>query len=167
MILSILLCCLLLVASAKDDSECEVCVSFLTKFETIVKERKITDQDAMKAELKKICKTAKNREERFCYYIGASPDSATTMLNDILKPMGFHKPPNKICAGLKQKNAQICDLKYEKQIDLKTVNINKMKVKELKKVLEDHGEDCKGCTEKSEFVKKVEVIAKSQGRTEF
>ena len=55
----------------------------------------------------------------------------------------------------------------EKQIDLKTVNIKKLKVKELKKILEQNGQDCKGCTEKSEYVKKVEAIAKQQGRTEL
>ena len=55
----------------------------------------------------------------------------------------------------------------EKKIDLKTVNIKKLKVKELKKILEQHGQDCKGCTEKSEYVRKVEAIAASQGRTEL
>ena len=42
-----------------------------------------------------------------------------------------------------------------------------MKVKDLKKVLEDHGMDCKGCSEKSEYVKKVEDIARSHGRAEL
>ena len=59
------------------------------------------------------------------------------------------------------------DVVSEKKVDLKTVNIKKLKVKELKKILEQHGQDCKGCTEKSEYVTKVEAIAASQGRTEL
>ncbi len=43
----------------------------------------------------------------------------------------------------------------EKQIDLKTVNLQKLRVPELKKILEGWGEDCKGCNEKSEFMSLV------------
>ena len=46
----------------------------------------------------------------------------------------------------------------EKQIDWKTVDFNKMRVKQLKKVLADWGEDCKGCLEKSEYIKKVKEL---------
>lgn len=46
----------------------------------------------------------------------------------------------------------------EKQLDWKTLDINKLKVKDLKKILADWGEDCKGCTEKTEFVKRVQEL---------
>ncbi|XP_062616546.1 mesencephalic astrocyte-derived neurotrophic factor-like [Saccostrea cucullata] len=55
---------------------------------------------------------------------------------------------------------QICDLKYDKQIDLTKVVLKKLKVKDLKKILSDWGEDnaCKGCAEKTDFIKKVEEL---------
>lgn len=46
----------------------------------------------------------------------------------------------------------------EKQIDLSNVDLNKLKVKDLKKILSDWDEQCKGCTEKSDFVKRIEEL---------
>lgn len=46
----------------------------------------------------------------------------------------------------------------EKKIDLKTVNIAKLKVKELKKILHGWGEECEGCVEKSDYVSRVEAL---------
>jgi hypothetical protein len=33
-----------------------------------------------------------------------------------------------------------------------------MRVKELKKILDDWGEQCQGCTEKPEFVRRIEEL---------
>ena len=44
-------------------------------------------------------------------------------------------PAEKICEKLKAKDGQICELKYEKELDWANINLNKMKVKELKKEL--------------------------------
>ena len=54
--------------------------------------------------------------------------------------------------------AHHCATLAEKAIDWKTVEIAKMRVKELKNVLEGWGESCKACTEKSEYVKRVEEL---------
>lgn len=50
----------------------------------------------------------------------------------------------------------LCDLPIpEKQIDLNNVDLKKLKVKELKKILNQWGEDCRGCAEKSDFVNRI------------
>uniref|UniRef100_A0A914R1L1 Mesencephalic astrocyte-derived neurotrophic factor homolog n=1 Tax=Parascaris equorum TaxID=6256 RepID=A0A914R1L1_PAREQ len=49
-------------------------------------------------------------------------------------------PPEKVCEKLRTKDAQICELKFDKSIDWKTVDVKKLRVKELKKILEDWGE---------------------------
>lgn len=56
--------------------------------------------------------------------------------------------------------SHILTLFLDKQIDLTKVNLKKLKVKDLKKILSDWGEDnaCKGCAEKSDFIKKVEEL---------
>ncbi|VDK56071.1 unnamed protein product [Cylicostephanus goldi] len=42
-----------------------------------------------------------------------------------------------------------------------------MRVKELKNILSEWGEACKGCTEKSEFVKKIEELKPKYVREEL
>ena len=51
-----------------------------------------------------------------CYYIGGTSDAATGMLNEITKPMSYHKPPEKICEQLKTRDSQICELQYGKKL---------------------------------------------------
>lgn len=43
----------------------------------------------------------------------------------------------------------------DKQVDLSTVDLKKLKVKDLKKILDEWGESCKGCAEKSDFIRKI------------
>jgi len=75
----------------------------------------------------------------------------------VVKPLSYHKPAEKICATLKKKDMQICELKYPKPYDYSAINFKKIKVKELKKILTDWGEVCKNCLEKDEFVKQVKL----------
>ena len=74
------------------------------------------------------------------------------------KPMSFHMPANKICQKLLKKDPQICDLRYEKIIDVNEVDIKKLKVRDLKKILNQWGVDTKGFTEKSEFIEKINEL---------
>lgn len=68
-------------------------------------------------------------------------------------------PADKICREkLLKKDSQICDLKYEKQIDVNSVDLKKLKVKDLKKILSDWGEDTLGLMEKSDFIKRIEEL---------
>lgn len=141
---------------ALKDGECEVCVSFLGKFYQSLLDNnvKFNSADIEKA-LFKTCKEAKGKENRFCYYIGGTSDAATKIINEVSKPLSYHAPVEKICEKLKKKDSQTCELKYDKQVDLSTVDLKKLKVKDLKKILEEWGESCKGCAEKSDFIRKI------------
>lgn len=46
----------------------------------------------------------------------------------------------------------------EKVIDVNSVDLNKLRVKELKKILNTWGEDCRGCAEKYDFVSKINEV---------
>ena len=46
----------------------------------------------------------------------------------------------------------------DKEIDLTNVDLKKLKVKELKKILNNWEETCRACTEKSEYVSLVESL---------
>ncbi|KAK2915604.1 mesencephalic astrocyte-derived neurotrophic factor [Channa argus] len=143
-------------AEGLKEGECEVCVTFLGKFYQSLKDDNVKFNSAdIETALMKSCKDAKSKENRFCYYIGATSDAATKMVNEVSKPLSYHVPVEKICEKLKKKDNQICELRYDKQLDLTTVDLKKLKVKDLKKILEEWGESCKGCAEKSDFIRKI------------
>lgn len=56
-----------------------------------------------------------------CYYIGGTEDAATSILNEVTKPMSYHVPPEKICEKLKTKDSQICDLQYGNNLQYKEI----------------------------------------------
>lgn len=140
------------------EGECEVCINVVKQFEKAGAEAKASSMDDFNNVIKNTCKNLKNKENRFCYYIGATEDAATKIINEVSKPLSFSLPPEKICEKLKPKDASICELQYEKQLDWANINLKKMKVKELKKILGDWGETCKGCLEKGDFIKKIEEV---------
>lgn len=88
-------------------------------------------------------------------------------MNEVSKPLSWSMPPVKVCEKLRSKDAQICDLKFDKDIDWKTVDLKKLKVKDLKKILENWGEICKGCSEKTEFIAKINEIKPKYVKTEL
>ncbi|XP_068450438.1 mesencephalic astrocyte-derived neurotrophic factor [Clinocottus analis] len=141
---------------ALKEGDCEVCISFLGKLYQSLDDDKVAfnSADIEKAVIRS-CRDARGKENRFCYYIGATSDAATKMINEVSKPLSHHVPVDKICEKLKRKDGQICDLKYDKLLDLTTVDLKKLKVKDLKKILEEWGESCKGCAEKSDFIRKI------------
>lgn len=46
----------------------------------------------------------------------------------------------------------------EKSIDVKTVDLKKLKVRDLKKILSDWDEACDDCIEKGDFIKRIELL---------
>uniref|UniRef100_A0A1A7YE09 Mesencephalic astrocyte-derived neurotrophic factor n=1 Tax=Iconisemion striatum TaxID=60296 RepID=A0A1A7YE09_9TELE len=161
-------------AEALKEGECEVCVSFLGKFYQSLKDSNTNfNNAAIEEALLKSCKDTKGKDNRFCYYIGATTDAATKIINEVSKPLSYHVPVEKICEKLKKKDGQICELRYDKQLDLTSVDLKKLKVKDLKKILEEWGESCKGCAEKSDFIRKITELmpkyapAAAQARTDL
>lgn len=151
-----------LVVDAKkaDERECEVCIGAINKFKKDLKDDVISKPDKLEAAFRKFCKNLPKggKENRFCYFVGGTADAATGILNNLIKPMSYHMPPEKICAKLKSMDAQICELRYDVKPDF--TKLKKMRVGELKKILSNWGQDnaCKGCAEKSDFVKKVREL---------
>lgn len=138
--------------------ECEVCISTVEKFVNTLTDdiKKYTKK--VEAAFKDFCKHTKSKENRFCYYLGGLEESATGILGELSKPISWSMPAIKICEKLKKKDAQICDLRFEKQIDFDTVDLKKLKVRDLKKILNDWDESCNGCIEKTDFIKRIEEL---------
>ena len=156
------------VAVSLKEGECEVCVKTVEKFAATLSDDVKKDPKLIETEFKKFCKTSKNKEHRFCYYLGGLEESATGILSELSKPLSWSMPADKICEKLKKKDAQICDLRFDKQIDLNNVDLKKLKVRDLKKILNDWDEVCDGCIEKTDFIKRIEELKpKYTGRSEL
>lgn len=145
-------------SSKVTEENCEVCVKFMTRFMNTLDSDTKSSQPKIEKAFKAQCKTTKKDDERFCYYVGGLETSATGILGEMSRPVMIGMPPDKVCMKLKAKDSQICELKYDKTIDLTNVNLKKLKVKDLRKILSDWDEQCKGCAEKSDFVKRVEEL---------
>jgi len=155
------------VGNALKEGECEVCVSVMKKFSDELEDDVRKDHKKIETSFRKFCKGAKGKENRLCYYLGGLEESATGILGEMSKPLSWNKPADKICESLKKKDSQICELRYEKTIDFKTVDLKKLKVRDLKKILNDWDEDCDGCIEKSDFIKRIEELKPKYVRDEL
>lgn len=150
------------------EGECEVCVKTVDKFAATLSDDVKKDPKKIELEFKKFCKGSKNKENRFCYYLGGLEESATGILGELSKPLSWSMPSDKICEKLRKKDAQICDLRFDKQIDLNNVDLKKLKVRDLKKILNDWDEVCDGCIEKTDFIKRIEELKpKYMGRSDL
>nr|ACO10619.1 ARMET-like protein precursor [Caligus rogercresseyi] len=140
------------------EGECEVCISVLNRFKETLSKDEASSPPAIEKGFKKFCKDLKLKENRFCYYLGGTEDAATGILGEMSKPLSWGMPADKVCVKLQKMDKQICELRYDKQIDLKNVDLKKLKVRDLKKILNDWDEICDGCLEKADFIKRIEEL---------
>eukprot|EP00093_Oithona_nana_P012965 12965.XXX_356942_357645_1 [CDS] Oithona nana genome sequencing. len=155
-------------AEALKEGDCEVCINVIEKFRNnFLPKEDSTNAEKINGHFKKFCKDLKLKENRFCYYLGGTDDAATGILGEMSKPLSWGMPTSKVCEKLKKKDKQICELRYEKQIDLKSVDLKKLKVRDLKKILNDWDEGCDGCLEKGDFIKRIEELKPKHIREEL
>jgi hypothetical protein len=89
------------------------------------------------------------KEKKLCYYI-------EPVKRDIAQPFSTGMPTEKLCKRIAKANPEVCSVRFPAKTEGKTEDDFKgMRVKQLKQILADRGVECKGCSEKGEFVKKV------------
>merc|ERR1712216_688596 len=81
---------------------------------------------------------------------------------DVARPVSIGMPYKKACEKLSKMNPEICEVKFEVKVDLAKTNFKKMRVKQLKGLLNERGASCSGCTEKADFIKKVKQVLKDE-----
>jgi len=167
--LALLLSAILLITEYRpaSASECEVCEKFLSTFIDSLSSKVKSNPSLIEKDFKKSCKVAKGKDARFCWYVGGAEDSATGILGEMSKPVSWGMPAVKVCQKLKKKDSQICDLKYEQQIDLSAVDLKKLRVKQLKKILADWDEHCSDCLEKGDFINYINKVKGKYVKTEL
>ncbi|KAG8515913.1 Cerebral dopamine neurotrophic factor, partial [Galemys pyrenaicus] len=143
-----------------------VCKEFLSRFYNSLIARGVHfSLDTIEKELIDFCLDVKGKENRLCYYLGATKDAATKILSEVTRPMSVHVPVVKICEKLKKMDSQICELKYEKKLDLASMDLSKMRVAELKQILYGWGEECRACAEKTDYVNLIKELAPKYAAT--
>jgi len=149
---------LIVLSAAAREDRCEVCVGVLTKLLDSLAPEEKSHADTIEAKFSEFCLTSKKVENRFCYYVGGLEESATKIVTEMSKPLSWGMPPLKVCEKLQKRDPQVCELRYEKQIDLASVDLKKLRVRDLKKILADWDEICDGCIEKADFIKRIELL---------
>ncbi|MGH0155793.1 UNVERIFIED_CONTAM: hypothetical protein FKN15_006632 [Acipenser sinensis] len=106
-----------------------LCIGFLGRFYQTSKAKPAAFTPVIvEKELILACRDAKGKENRLCYYLGATSDAATKMTSEVTRPMSSHVPVQKICEKLQKKDSQICELRYEKQpLDFSSAGLPKLK----------------------------------------
>lgn len=160
-----------LLSSEAKSSQCEVCVGVLNKVSARLKNLpsgEASSEEKIREVLRSYCsEKERTKEGRLCYAIGASEQSAISVIGDVSKPLSYGKPVERICDELNRKNPEICLLQYDKQIDLDNTDLRKLKIRDLRKVLTVWGESCKNCLEKSEYIEMIERLKPKYAREEL
>jgi len=143
---------------------CEVCIDVLSDVMKLVN---AMTQSSDPIKIRKIIRNTfftyctsiagvDTKKEKLCNFLGAHKDSAASTLNDIVIPLSFHKPVAKICQEIK--DDEVCAVKYDKPIDWESLDLSKMRVKQLKDLLLKLGDTCKGCTEKQDYITRINEL---------
>jgi len=172
-ILVALLCVILATAAKKgaktnepDPKECEVCIYNLEQIDKALEKNDKSDKSKIETAINKYCtksgagstwKANENltnpKDVKMCYYFEPIKKS-------ISQPFSTGMPKNKVCHRLKKDNPEICEVKYPIKVEKKEgeeVDYGKLRVKQLKTILDQRGIKCTGCTEKSDYVKKCQA----------
>ncbi|KAL1499312.1 hypothetical protein AB1Y20_011520 [Prymnesium parvum] len=147
-------------AKKVDDSDCEVCKSVISSIDSMLTAADRKSPDAVEKVMQKYCNAAKLQDKKMCYYMGvgdAESGTAGGVKREISSSLTRGINAKRLCTRLKSKDAQMCELKYEKKIDPHTTNFAKLRVKELRKICDNEGIDTTGLVEKDEYIKKIKT----------
>jgi hypothetical protein len=124
--------------------------------------------DVLKVEqvMQSYCDAAAGKQKQMCYYMGIADKlsgSAGGVKREISGSFSRGINAKRLCSRLKKMDQQMCELKFEKLVDING-DLNKLKVKDLRKVMDDKNIECVGCAEKGDFIR---AINKFLGKAEL
>lgn len=146
--------------AAKDERDCEVCRGVIGAIDAMLTTDDRKADTKIEAKMQSFCDSAKGKDKTMCYYMGVGDKemgSAGGVKREISGSLGRGINAKRLCSRLKTKDAQMCELRYEKKVDVKNTDLSKLRVKELRKICEDEGITTKGMVEKDEYIKAIKV----------
>ena len=124
-----------------------VCKAVIDEIDKLLTVKDREDVESVEKVMQKYCDTTKGKDKTMCYYMGigdATSGTAGGVKRDISSSLTRGINAKRLCNRLKTKDAQMCELKYEKKIDVKNTDLKKLRVKELRKICDDEGINTKG-----------------------
>jgi len=137
-----------------------VCKAVIDTIDKSITDAERKDVEKIEKKMFQWCATSKGKDKTMCYYIGvgdAESGTAGGVKRDISGSLARGINAKRLCTRMKKKDAQMCELRYEKKIDVKNTDLKKLRVKELRKIADDEAIDVKGLVEKDEFIKKIQT----------
>merc|ERR1711871_216230 len=142
---------LLAIAFVSTEAACDtrVCLKFYNGVLETVQSgddmEKITD-----VRITKWCKANNMRPfDKMCYYIEG-------IKRNIAKDLKSGAPAELACKRLSQKDDAICSLKEPRKLD-ENIDLDKMRVKQLRELMQEFGVDCPNCLEKADMIKRIKA----------
>mmetsp|Transcript_2488 Transcript_2488/g.3323 ORF Transcript_2488/g.3323 Transcript_2488/m.3323 type:complete len:167 (-) Transcript_2488:182-682(-) len=142
----------MMMASPAAAGDCEVCIKVMDDVRANMSKKETKDKPSIEAALGTYCQKSDlgPREKKLCYYIDP-------IKRDVAHPFSLGMPSKKVCERINNSNPEICSVKFPvATAKMEKQDLSKLRVKQLKSILADRGVECKGCVEKSEFIKKVQ-----------
>merc|ERR1712054_130862 len=150
---AVLLLCTALFASflVSADAKCDtrVCEKFYNGVYETIKDSEWQDEVAIENRITKWCKANTVRPfDKMCYYIEG-------IKRKISKDLKMGAPAELACKRLGQKDEAICTLKEPRKLDA-NMDLSKMRVKQLRELMQEFGVDCPNCLEKSDMIQRIQ-----------
>nr|CCA14058.1 SSP4 [Albugo laibachii Nc14] len=128
-------------------SPCPVCVKVIGDVKTLYATKKYKKpEEALMHYCGKVVKVG-TKEDKVC-------DNLKAMKMDVGVQVGFGKEAVRICEKFSGTNSDVCTIRYDVKVNEDT-DFTKLRVKQLKAILNGRGVQCVGCVEKDEFIKKI------------
>ena len=131
-----------------------VCVKVMDDVRANMSKAESKDKPAIENAIGNYCKNEEGalsaREKKICYYIDP-------IKRDVAQPFSLGMSSLRVCKRITKANPEICSVKFPVKTDkMELKDLTKLRVKQLKKILEERGVSYKGLLEKEEFIKKVQ-----------
>merc|ERR1719487_2810077 len=108
----------------------------------------VKDLEKLENKISKWCAANKVRPfDKMCYYIEG-------VKRKISKDLMQGAPAELSCKRLATGDSAICTLKEPRKLD-PNMNLQKMRVKQLRELMQEFGVDCPNCLEKSDMIKRI------------
>lgn len=142
-------------------SACEVCMATVKAVDALVEGKRT--KTSVIAALEKHCGDLQNenpnpalgpRDLKMCYYM-------LPIKMDVADLIAMRMPADRICKKLEKKNDEICTVKYPKKLEQDAdmpAKLKKMRIKELRSILNDRGIDrakIDNFVEKDEYINEI------------
>ena len=96
-----------------------VCKAVIDEIDKLLTVKDREDVESVEKVMQKYCDTTKGKDKTMCYYMGigdATSGTAGGVKRDISSSLTRGINAKRLCNRLKTKDAQMCELKYEKKI---------------------------------------------------